>query len=140
MHLLSVTHFQSSNFGWVCCCTHPIVMSGNGQLTRGAFIIYHFLRNPHFSLETSDQSYRYFNFKIKSNMMALHFVNVRNTLKLMKLNRIDLKSFLYSFSVCTVIFKFVCSYNIGRKNEDIDSLGEDVFKKQNCRDQVSTNG
>ena len=53
-------------------------------------------------------------------MMALHFVNVRNTLKLMKLNRIDLKSFLYSFSVCTVIFKFVCSYIYRKKNEDKD--------------------
>ena len=29
--------------------THPEVMTGNGQLTRGAFIINDFLRNPHFS-------------------------------------------------------------------------------------------
>ena len=31
------------------CCTYPKVMTGNGQLTRGAFIINDFLRNPHFS-------------------------------------------------------------------------------------------
>ena len=60
--------------------------------------------------------------------MALHFVNVRNTLRLMKLNRIDLKSFLYSFSVCTVIFNFLCS-NIGRKMKI--KIGEDFFEKQN---------
>ena len=33
--------------------THPKVMTGNGQLTRGAFIINDFLRNPHFSNITS---------------------------------------------------------------------------------------
>ena len=64
-------------------------------------------------------------------MMALHFVNVRNALKLMKLNRIDLKSFLYSFSVCTVIFKSVCSYKIGRKMKI--KIGEDFCEKQNCK-------
>ena len=112
--------------------THPKVITENGQLTKGAFIINYFLRNLHFSFETSDQiSYRYFNFQIKSNMKALHFVNVRNTLKLTKLNRIDLKSFLYSFSVCTVIFKFVCSYKIGRKMKI--KIGEDFCEKQNCK-------
>jgi hypothetical protein len=30
--------------------THPKVMTGNGQLTRGAFIINYFLRNPHFRI------------------------------------------------------------------------------------------
>ena len=29
-------------------CTHPKVMTANGQLTRGTFIINDFLWNPHF--------------------------------------------------------------------------------------------
>ena len=29
---------------------HPKVMTGNGQLKRGAFIINDFLRNPHFKV------------------------------------------------------------------------------------------
>ena len=28
--------------------SHPKVITGNGQLTKGAFIINDFLRNPHF--------------------------------------------------------------------------------------------
>jgi hypothetical protein len=36
-------------FGWMQQLTHPKVMTGNGQLTRGTFIINDFLRNPHFS-------------------------------------------------------------------------------------------
>ena len=40
--------FPVITFGWVCCCTHPKVMTGNGQLTRGAFMINDFLRNLHF--------------------------------------------------------------------------------------------
>ena len=41
--------FPFIRFGWVCCCTHPKQMTVNGQLTRGAFIINDFLRNPHFN-------------------------------------------------------------------------------------------
>ena len=41
--------FPVINFWWVCCCTHPKVTTENGQMTRGAFIINDFLRNPHFS-------------------------------------------------------------------------------------------
>ena len=37
------------NGGWVSCCTHPKVITGNGQLTRSVFIIIDFLRNLHFS-------------------------------------------------------------------------------------------
>jgi hypothetical protein len=44
MQLLSVAYFQ-----WVQQQTHPKVMTGNGQLTRGEFIKKDFLRNPHFS-------------------------------------------------------------------------------------------
>ena len=40
--------FLRSHLSFICCCTHPKVMTGNGQLTRGAFIINDFLRNPHF--------------------------------------------------------------------------------------------
>ena len=40
--------FPVIHFWWVCCCTHPKRMTGNGQLTRGAFIINDFLRNPDF--------------------------------------------------------------------------------------------
>ena len=49
MYLLSVAHihFQVITFGWICCCIHPKVTTG--QLTRGAFIINDFLRNPHFN-------------------------------------------------------------------------------------------
>ena len=43
MHLLSVAHFQSSLLGGFA-----VVMTGNGQLTRGAFMINDFLRNPNF--------------------------------------------------------------------------------------------
>ena len=41
--------FPVITFGWVQQQTHPKVMTGNGQLTRGAFIINEFLKNPHFS-------------------------------------------------------------------------------------------
>ena len=41
--------FPVIRFGWVCCCTHPKRMTGNGQLTRGAFGINDLLRNPHFT-------------------------------------------------------------------------------------------
>ena len=41
--------FPVIRFGWVCCCTHPKRMTGNGQLTRGAFGINDLLRNPQFS-------------------------------------------------------------------------------------------
>ena len=44
---MSVNKQPTTTFGWVCCCTHPKVMTGNGQLTCGAFIINDFLRNPH---------------------------------------------------------------------------------------------
>jgi hypothetical protein len=37
------------------CYTYPNVMTGNGQLTRGAFIKNDFLRNPHFKLNFYDQ-------------------------------------------------------------------------------------
>ena len=40
--------FPVIRFGWVCCCTHPKRMTGNGQLTRCAFRINDLLRNPHF--------------------------------------------------------------------------------------------
>ena len=42
--------FPVIRFGWVQLQqqTHPKWMSGNGQLTKGAFIINDFLRNPHF--------------------------------------------------------------------------------------------
>ena len=40
--------FPVITFGWVQQQTHPKVMTGNGQLTRGAFIINDFFRNPHF--------------------------------------------------------------------------------------------
>ena len=36
--------FPVITFGWVCCCIHPKMMTGNGKLTRGAFIINHFLK------------------------------------------------------------------------------------------------
>ena len=42
--------FSVITFGWVQQQTHPKVMTGNEQLTRGAFIINDFLRNPHFSI------------------------------------------------------------------------------------------
>ena len=35
-------------FGLVCSCTHQKVMTWNGQLTRGTFIINDFLRKRHF--------------------------------------------------------------------------------------------
>ena len=38
---------------WVQQQTQPKEMTGNGQLTRGAFMINDFLRNPHFSNETA---------------------------------------------------------------------------------------
>ena len=44
--------FPVIHFGWVQQQTHPKRMTGNGQLTRSAFIINDvndFLRNPHFS-------------------------------------------------------------------------------------------
>ena len=41
--------FPVITFGLVQQQTHPKVMTGNGQLTRGAFIINDFVRNPHFS-------------------------------------------------------------------------------------------
>ena len=41
--------FQVITIRWVQQQTHPKVMTGNGQLTRGAFIINDFLRNLHFS-------------------------------------------------------------------------------------------
>ena len=41
--------FPVIHFGWVCCCTYPKRMTGNGQLTTGAFRINVLLRNPHFS-------------------------------------------------------------------------------------------
>ena len=41
--------FPFIRFGWVFCCIHPQRMTGNEQLTRGAFIINDCLRNPHFS-------------------------------------------------------------------------------------------
>ena len=40
--------FAVIRFGWVQQQTHPKRMTVNGQLTRGAFIINDFLRNPHF--------------------------------------------------------------------------------------------
>ena len=40
--------FQFIRFGWVCC-NHPKRMTGNGQLTRGAFRINDLLRNPYFN-------------------------------------------------------------------------------------------
>ena len=42
--------FLVITFGWVQQQTHPKVMTGNGQLTRGAFMMNDFLRNPHFSV------------------------------------------------------------------------------------------
>ena len=49
MNALLVSYpFPVIRFGWVCCCTHPQGMTGNGQLTRGTFMINDFLRNPHF--------------------------------------------------------------------------------------------
>jgi hypothetical protein len=40
IHLLSVDHFQSSKYGGIVTyCIHLILMTGNGQLTRGAFIM-----------------------------------------------------------------------------------------------------
>ena len=46
------SHFQSSLLGGfaVAPTQRPKVMAGNGQLTRGAFIINDFLKNPHFSM------------------------------------------------------------------------------------------
>ena len=46
-----VSCFQVILFWRVCCCTHPKRITGNGHLTRGAFIINDLLRNPHFSDE-----------------------------------------------------------------------------------------
>ena len=40
--------FPVIRFEWVQQQTHPKRMTGNGQLTRGAFRINDLLRNPHF--------------------------------------------------------------------------------------------
>ena len=40
--------FPVITFKWVQQQTHPKVMTGNGQLTRGALIVNDFLRNSHF--------------------------------------------------------------------------------------------
>ena len=45
---LVISPFPVIWFGWVCCCTHPQWMTGNGQLTRGVFMVNDCLRNPHF--------------------------------------------------------------------------------------------
>ena len=45
--------FPVITLGWVRQQTHPKGMTGNGQLTKGAFIIISdCLRNPHFSYKT----------------------------------------------------------------------------------------
>ena len=52
-------------FGWVCCCTHPRRMTGNGQLRRGAFKIDDCLRNPHFSIPHLKGLDRYLRYEIR---------------------------------------------------------------------------
>ena len=60
--------FPVIRFGWVQLQqqTHPKWMNGNGQLTRGAFIINDFLRNPHFST--------HFISELKSRLLKLTFL------------------------------------------------------------------
>ena len=68
--------FPVLTFRWVCCCTHPKVMTGNGQLTRGAFIINDFLRNPHFSLLKYQISILdLIQNKRKGCVILIHFIN-----------------------------------------------------------------